>query len=50
MKHTLIFPIITTVAANSAPKGGPVWTDPDTSAKENADFLVQGEYRRADTA
>ncbi len=31
-------------ATCAAKKGGPIWTDPDKAAKENPDFLVQGEY------
>ena len=49
MKRALAFLLITTVAVTAQTKGGPTWTDPDKASEENADFLVQGEYRRADT-
>ena len=50
MKPALVILFITAIIALAAPTAAPVWTDPDLAAKENADFTIQGEYRRADTA
>lgn len=32
------------------PEQGPIWVSPDKAAKESADFLVQGEYLKENTA
>ena len=50
---TLILTALSALSAHAKePKGGPVWTDPEVAAKENPDFLVQGEYENetGDTA
>lgn len=39
--------LLQTACAENKP-AGPVWTDPDKAAEENADFSIQGEYAGKD--